>query len=193
LKELPEKGEARMSESMKINNTLLRLEIGDITLLEVGAFVFYAQEDLQLGSGFGTAIALRGGPSIQEELSELAPVETTQVVASSAGKLAAEYILHAMGPRFQEEDIPGKLRTTVLNCLKVADAKGLTSLALPAMGAGFYGVPLPVSAEVTMRAIRDYLCNQTSLEEVIVCVLDNREYKPFAEQLSALANAKVKA
>lgn len=182
-----------MSESMKINNTDIRLMIGDITLLELQAFVFYAQHDLQLGSGFGTAIALRGGPKIQEELTPLAPAETTQVVISDAGKLQADFILHAIGPRFREEDIPGKLRTTVLNCLKEADAKGITSLAFPAMGAGFYGIPLPVSAEVTLRAIRDYMCHETSLQDVVICVLDNREYKPFAEQMSAQGANKVKA
>jgi len=177
-----------MPESMKIHNSRILVKIGDITELEVQAFVFYAQHDLQLGTGFGTAVSQRGGPKIQEELDALAPVGTTEVVVSEAGKLAADHILHAVGPRFQEEDIPGKLRATVLNCLREADAKGITSLAFPAMGVGFYGVPLSVSAETTLAAIRDYLCQETKLTEVVVCVLDNREYGPFATQLSALAS-----
>lgn len=181
-----------MLDSLRVNNSTLRLTRGDITELEVGAFVFYAQHDLQLGSGFGTAISLRGGPKVQEELDALGPKETTEVAVSGAGKLGAEYILHAVGPRFQEPDLEAKLRTTVLNCLTEADAKGLSSLAFPAMGAGFYGVPLPVCAEVTLRAIRDYLCQQTKLETVTVCLLDQREYKVFAEQLSAQASAPVK-
>jgi O-acetyl-ADP-ribose deacetylase (regulator of RNase III) len=182
-----------MSDSLKINSSTIRLMIGDITELEVQAFVFYAQHDLLLGSGFGTAISLRGGPSIQEELGKLGPVETTGVVVSEAGKLNADHILHAVGPRFQEEDIPGKLRTTVLNCLKEADARGLKSLAFPAMGAGFYGVPLPVCAEVMLNAVRDYLCQETSVREVVVCLLDNREFKPFAAQFQNMSSAGVKA
>jgi len=182
-----------MSDSMKIHNSTIRLVKGDITLLEVQAFVFYAQHDLQLGSGFGTAITLRGGGSIQEELTPLAPVQTTDVVITAAGKLGCDYILHAVGPRFQEDDIEGKLRTTVLNCLREADAKGVTSLAFPAMGAGFYGIKLPVCAEVTLRAVRDYVSQETSIKEIVICLLDNREYKPFAEFLSAMAATKVKA
>jgi O-acetyl-ADP-ribose deacetylase (regulator of RNase III) len=182
-----------MSDSLKIHNSTLRLVKGDITLLEVQAFVFYAQHDLKLGSGFGTAITLRGGPSIQEELDPLAPVETTDVVVSKAGKLGCDYILHAVGPRFREDEIEGKLRTTVLNCLREAEAKGITSLAFPAMGAGFYGIKLPVCAEVTLRAIRDYLSQETAIEEIVICLLDTREYQPFAEYLSAMAAAKVKA
>ena len=115
----------------------VRLIRGDITELDVDAFVFYAQPDLALGSGFGTAISVRGGPSIQKELDELGPVETGQAVVTGAGKLKADFIVHAVGPRFQEEDTEGKLRTTVLNSLKAAEEKGVKRIALPAMGAGF--------------------------------------------------------
>jgi O-acetyl-ADP-ribose deacetylase (regulator of RNase III) len=182
-----------MLDSLRVNNSNLRVIKGDITELEVAAFVFYAQHDLKLGSGFGTAISLRGGPKIQEELDALEPIGTTEVVASGAGKLKAERILHAVGPRFQEPDLETKLRATVLNCLKLADAEGLASLAFPAMGAGFYGVPLPDCAEITLRAIRDYLCQTTRVENVTVCLLDSREYKVFADKLSALASAPARA
>ena len=61
------------------------------------------------------------------------------------------------------------------------------------MGAGFYGVPLPVCAEVSLRAMSDYLCQETGLKDVVVCLLDNREYKPFADQLNAMAATTTKA
>ena len=51
-----------------INGKLLRLEKGDLTALPVDAFVFYAREDLKLGSGFGTAIESRGGGAVKKEL-----------------------------------------------------------------------------------------------------------------------------
>jgi len=182
-----------MLDSLRVNNSTLRLTRDDITELEVAAFVFYAQHDLQLGSGYGTAISLRGGPKVQEELDGLGSLETTEVVATGAGKLKADHILHAVGPRFQEADLESKLRTTMLNCLKEADAKGVASLAFPAMGTGFYGVPLPDCAEISLRAIHDYLCQETGLENVTVCLLDGRQYKVFAEQLTALASPPVQA
>ena len=46
----------------KINENRLSVMKGDLTNLDLDAFVFYANDDLKLGSGFGTAIALRGGP-----------------------------------------------------------------------------------------------------------------------------------
>ena len=106
-----------MCDHVQIHDSVLRLIRGDITEIEVDGFVFYAQPDLALGSGFGGAISVRGGPGIQKELDELGPVETGGVVVSGAGKLHADFIVHAVGPRFNEEDTEGKLRTTVAGCV----------------------------------------------------------------------------
>jgi len=172
-----------VSEALKIGNSTLRVIRGDITELEVDAFVYYAQHDLVLGSGFGGAIAVRGGPDIQKELDEMGPLETTQVAVSGAGKLNASHIIHAVGPRFNEEDTESKLRTTVTNSLKAADEKGVKRIAMPAMGAGFYGIPLDVCARVMIESIKAYLQGQTAIEEVIICVNDRREVPPFESQL----------
>ena len=57
-----------------VRDSVVRLIRGDITELDVDAFVFYAQSDLALGSGFGGMITVRGGASVQKELDEMAPV-----------------------------------------------------------------------------------------------------------------------
>lgn len=174
------------SFSVPIGRGTLRLVRDDITAMDVDAFVFYAQPDLALGSGFGTAISGRGGPGIQKELESLGPIGTTQVVITGAGKLKADFIVHAVGPRFNEDDTEGKLRTTVLNSLKAAEAKGVKRIALPAMGAGFYMVPLPLCAQVMIDAIKGYLEGDTQIEEVVICVMDHREFVPFQSQLATL-------
>ncbi|MFH2037122.1 MAG: macro domain-containing protein, partial [Candidatus Zixiibacteriota bacterium] len=96
------------------------------------------------------------------------------------------YIIHANGPKFQETDIPVKLKNTVINCLKAAEDKGIKQVVFPAMGAGFYGIPLDQSAEITLTAIREYLNNGSKLEDVTVCLLDNREYIPYQSKLSSM-------
>ncbi|MHC4796669.1 MAG: macro domain-containing protein [Planctomycetota bacterium] len=180
-------------ESKQINQGVVRLVKGDITDLDVEAFVFYAQPDLALGSGFGTAISVRGGPTIQKELEELGPVATGEAVITAAGNLKANFIVHAVGPRFQEEDTENKLRTTMVNVLKQADAKGIKRIAFPAMGYGFYGIPLNVSAKITMQAAIEHLQGQTGIEEIIVCLMDNQEYKLFQEEFAALQVSVTKA
>ena len=175
-----------MAETKKLNGTVVKLEKADITELEIDAFVFYAQHDLALGAGFGTAIAVRGGPKIAKELEELAPLETCEAVVSGAGRLNAEHIIHAVGPRFRETDIEPKLRTTILRCLELAEEKGFARVAFPAMGVGFYGIPLDVSARVTFDTSQEHLKGESGLKELIVCVLDTRENKPFEAALAKL-------
>ena len=176
-----------IADSVQMHRSMVRLIRGDITEVDVDAFVFYAQHDLALGSGFGTVISVRGGPSIQKELDEIRPIETGQAVVTGAGKLQADFIIHAVGPRFQEEDTEGKLRTTVLNSLKAAEEKGVQRIALPAMGAGFYGVPIETSAEVTVDSVNKYLQNAGNIQEVFLCMLDSKQYKAFQERLAKLA------
>lgn len=173
-------------EGLQINRTTIQLIKGDITDLEVDAFVFYAQHDLALGSGFGGAISVRGGPSIQKELDAMSPLQTGEAVVSGAGNLKARYIIHAVGPRFQEEDIERKLRTTVQNCLSLAEEREIERIAFPAMGAGYYGIPADLCARVMLDVIHTHLKGETCMREVLLCVLDTHQYNAFKAALEAL-------
>jgi O-acetyl-ADP-ribose deacetylase (regulator of RNase III) len=173
-------------EGLQLNRSTVQLVKDDITDLEIDAFVFYAQHDLALGSGFGGAIAVRGGQSVQKELEELGTLATGEVVVTDAGGLKAQYIIHAVGPRFQEEDIENKLSTTVLNSLELADEKGIERIAFPAMGAGYYGIPNDVCARVMMGVIADHLKGETGIKELVICVLDTGQYDAFKAAIAAL-------
>lgn len=174
-----------MAEKAPVKNGKLRLILDDITNLDIESFVFYANHDLKLGSGYGNAISMRGGPTIQDELNKLGPLKTTEAVVSGAGELKARYIIHAVGPRFQEADMDAKLSKTILKSLETAENKGIKAIALPAMGAGFYGVPLDKCAEIMTSAISEYLSGQTNIEEVVICAVDNHEFLAFEKQLSS--------
>jgi len=178
------------SPHVVFRDTDVRLTREDITELEVDAFVYYAQPDLALGSGFGGAIAVRGGASIQKELTVLGaggPIPTGEAVASEAGKLKANFILHAVGPRFREDEIEEKLLTTMRNVLLLAEEKGVTSLAFPAMGAGYYGIPTPVSARVMLEALKAHLNGETLLREVVISLFDRPQFKAFESALAAFS------
>jgi O-acetyl-ADP-ribose deacetylase (regulator of RNase III) len=176
-----------VTDGTRVNCTVVRLITGDITDLDVDAFVFYALSNLALGSGFGTAISVRGGPTIAEELEALAPVATGEAAVTAAGKLKAKHIIHAVGPKFQEEDTEAKLRTTMHNALTRAEDIKVRRIALPAMGAGYYGIAPDHCARVMLEVIRSHLEGETGIEEVIICVLDTRQHNAFQGSLAALA------
>jgi len=178
-----------MSEKIQIKNSTICLHRGDITDVEIEAFVYYARPDLLLGSGFGTAISMRGGLSIQNELKEHGTKSVTDVVITQAGKMKAEKIVHAVGPAFQEPDLEDKLKKTIINVLNAVDKDGIKQIAFPPMGAGFYGVPLDVSATVTLDAIAEYLNGDTGIKEVSIYLLDNRDYQPYQKKLTQVSQS----
>ena len=170
--------------------SVIHLEKADLTLMDIEAIVFYAQHNLILGSGFGNAIAIRGGSSIQEELKTHGTISTGEAVITSAGELKSNYIIHAVGPRFQESDIEEKLFTTMLSILKIAEENKIREIGFPPMGTGFYGIPLALSARVMFEVLKKHLSGKTVLKKVVICVVDQREYKAFQEVMELKGDSK---
>ena len=150
-----------MPEQKMIKNCNLRLIQQDITDFEIEAFVFYAQPNLELGAGFGSAITRRGGQSIKKELDEIGPLSVTEAAITGGGNLKAKYIVHAVGPAFQEEQLEEKLHTTILNALKKAE------------------VPLATSLSIMSRVFEEYVSQGGKMEEIVICANDPREYRAF--------------
>ncbi len=165
----------------RLGTTLVRIEQGDLTTLAVDAVVYYARESLELASGHGTAIQSRGGGAVKKELEKIGGVRMGEAVITTGGALKAKHIIHACGPKFQEPETERKLRECMRSALKLAADHGLKTVAFPAMGAGFYGVPLPLCARVMLETIRE-----STIEQAIVCVVDKREFTAFEAGLAAL-------
>jgi O-acetyl-ADP-ribose deacetylase (regulator of RNase III) len=167
----------------QIGKKVLRLVRGDITDMEIEAFVFDITEDVKLGSGFGGAIQQRGGIVIQKQLDEIGSCPTGEAVVTEAGILKADWIIHANGPKFREEDEKGKLRKTVQSALARAEEKGVKRLAFPPMGTGLYQVPLDLCTRVMVETISQHLANGSTLDEVLIVAPDNREFNPFKAKI----------
>lgn len=167
----------------KIGERVIRLVRGDITDMEVEAFVFDITADLKLGSGYGGAIASRGGKAVQDALDAIGTLATGEAVLTTAGKMKAKSIIHANGPKYHEPDTEGKLRRTTEAALKVADENGITRLALPPIGTGIYKVPLDLCARVMIDTVADHLRGETTLQEVEFVALDKREYEPLRAKI----------
>lgn len=171
-----------LSVERPVNRTVVKLIRGDLTLLPVDAVVYYAREDLALGFGFGTAIRVRGGDTVAKELETFGRIGVGEAVITTAGSMNASYIIHACGPKFHEPDTEAKLRATVRAVLRLADERGLRTLAFPPMGAGFYGVPLDLCAAVMLEEISRHAMGPTGLEEITICVMDRREFRAFEDK-----------
>jgi O-acetyl-ADP-ribose deacetylase (regulator of RNase III) len=168
---------------MMIGDKKIRLVRGDITDLEVEAFVFDITADCKLGSGYGAAIAQRGGKAVQTELTAIGSLPTGRAVITTAGDLKAKHIIHTNGPKYHEPNTEEKLRLATEAALGMARDKGITQLALPPIGTGMYQVPLDLCASVMVEAVARHLRGETSLEEVIFVALDARELGPLKARM----------
>jgi O-acetyl-ADP-ribose deacetylase (regulator of RNase III) len=171
----------------KIGDKVIRLVRGDITNLEVEAFVYDITADAKLGTGYGGAISQRGGPTIQKELSEIGSCPTGEAIITSAGKMKAKHIIHVNGPKFFEPDTEGILRRATQAALQRAEEKGITQLAFPPVGTGLYQVPLDLCARVMVDTVEEHLKRGGGLNEVLFVALDTREFKPFEAKITGVA------
>lgn len=139
-----------------------RLEIaeGDLTQEPVDAIVNAANSQLAHGGGIAGAIVHAGGQSIQDEsdawVRQHGPVSHDRPAYTSAGKLPARYVIHAVGPRWGEGDEDRKLVQAITGCLKCAETLGLHSLALPAISTGIFGFPKERAARIFFETFVSY-------------------------------------
>ncbi len=167
----------------KVKESVIRLVEGDITDMEVDAFVFDITSDVKLGSGYGGAIAVRGGKSIQEELDAIGSCPKGEAIITEAGNMKAGHIIHVNGPKFYEPDTEEKLQKATLAALRLAEEKKFTVLAFPPVGTGLYQVPLDLCARVMVDTVAKHLDNGSCLKEVFFVALDTRELKPFEAKI----------
>jgi O-acetyl-ADP-ribose deacetylase (regulator of RNase III) len=172
----------------KVGEKTLRLVKGDITAREVDAVVNAANSRLQHGGGVAGAIVRRGGYVIQEESDKIGYTPVGSAVVTTGGKLAARYVIHAVGPRMGEGDEDNKLGSAVRSSLERAEEKGLRSISMPAISSGIFGFPKDRCAAILVRECRQYLSESpsSSLEVVEFCVFDDETAGHFRRELGAL-------
>ncbi len=149
---------------------MVELEVlqADVTKLEVDAITNAANTRLKHGGGVAAAISRAGGPDVQRESDEKAPIGLGDAVATTAGDMPARHVIHAatmeLGGPTSAEIIARATRST----LSAADDLGCRSLALVAFGTGVGGFPLEQAAQLMVGAVREY--QPRSLTRVIFAV-----------------------
>ena len=140
---------------------MLELVLGDITEQRVGAIVNAANSSLLGGCGVDGAIHRRGGPAILQACRELRTGEypnglpTGQAVATTAGLLPADWVIHTVGPVHSEAEDRGELlRSCYRQSLRVAAELGVHSIAFPLISAGAYGWPEADAVELAVGQLR---------------------------------------
>lgn len=168
--------------------TRLTLTRGDITRQHVDAVVNAANSSLLGGGGVDGAIHRAGGPEILAECRALRAsrygrgLPTGRAVATTAGQLPARWVIHTVGPVYQQDGSadPELLASCYRESLRVADELGARTVAFPAISTGVYRWPMDDAARIAVETVR---AAETEVEEVRFVLFDERAYDRFAEQL----------
>jgi O-acetyl-ADP-ribose deacetylase len=152
----------------------------DVTKLEVDAIANAANTQLKHGGGVAGAIARAGGPDVQRESDERAPIGLGDAVETTAGEMPARWVIHAatmeLGGPTSAEIIERATKAT----LAKAEELGCRSLALVAFGTGVGGFPLEEAARIMVGVAREH---RGTLERIVFAVHGDEAERAFRAAL----------
>lgn len=166
----------------------LEVARGDITAQDTEAVVNAANKALAPGGGVAGAIHRAAGEELWAESAKLGPIDTGEAVITRGYQLPAAYVVHTVGPVYgQDEPAAELLARSYRESLRLADGKGLGSIAFPALSTGAFGYPMAEAAEVAVATLLDELAQAHHVRLVRLVLHGERDRQLHAEVLARLA------
>lgn len=160
----------------------------DITQECSDGIISILREDLKMQNGnLSAVIGNACGNAVQDELTKNfpRPIATGSVVTTSAGDLAAKYIIHMVVGSGNKQH----LRECVQAAFEEVHSMELESISIPAIGSGGLGLNPRDSAEIvlgTICAFFDTVNYSSTVREVRVVVLEDSVIDAFASKLKQI-------
>ncbi|MBD3790060.1 MAG: O-acetyl-ADP-ribose deacetylase [Campylobacterales bacterium] len=141
------------------------LKVGDITKENVCAIVNAANYSLMGGGGVDGTIHRAGGSQILDECRKIRQEQypeglpTGKAVATTAGKMPAQYVIHTVGPIYHQcgQACPSLLASCYTSSLQTAVGLGCKDVSFPAISTGIYGYPKEEAARIAYEAVKAFL------------------------------------
>lgn len=149
---------------------------GDITRQDVDVIVNAANGSLTGGGGVDGAIHRAAGPGLLEECRQLGGCPTGEAKITAGHNLQARYVIHAVGPVWQE-GLRGEdemLASCYRRCFEIAVKRDLVSLAFPAISTGAYRFPLERATRIAKAEAERMMINPCGIGEVRFICFDEK-------------------
>lgn len=174
---------------IKVNQTTIELQQGDITQQDVDAIVNAANTSLLGGGGVDGAIHRAAGRKLLLKCMTLKGCKTGEAKITDGYNLTARHVIHAVGPVYHKNaDAPELLASAYQRSLEIASENKLKTIAFPAISTGVYGYPLREASHITLTTLRDFALEDTSIEHMIIVLFTADAYKVFSDTFDTLFN-----
>ena len=162
---------------------MITILCADITTLEVDAIVNAANESLLGGGGVDGAIHRAAGPELLQYNRGLGGCRTGQAKVSPGFRLPANWIIHTVGPVWQDGNAgeAGLLESCYRSVFELALEKSVATIAFPAISTGIYGFPRQQAAGIATSVMQEH---DTRFSEIIACCFSGEDagiYRSFLE------------
>jgi O-acetyl-ADP-ribose deacetylase len=160
---------------------------GDITKITADIIVNAANTSLLGGGGVDGAIHKAGGSKILEECRAIRAKQggckVGEAVITNAGNLLASYVLHTVGPKWNNGNSNEMclLANSYKNTLTLAEGVGATTIAFPNISTGIYGFPKKLACAIAMANMRNFYTDV--IKEVIFVCFDEENYQFYTEAI----------
>lgn len=171
---------------------------GDITRLGVDAIVNAANSGMTgcyqpNHACIDNAIHTFAGIELRNKCDELMQKqghleETGKAKITPAYNLPSRYVIHTVGPIVQNEVTDfekEQLRSSYLNCLKIADENNVQSIAFPCISTGVFSFPNKLAAEIAVKTVKEYLQNKSNIQKVIFNIFKEKDRRIYQSLLRA--------
>ncbi len=166
----------------------ISLVIGDITRLEADAIVTAANESLCGGSGVDGAVHRAAGPGLFEECRSIGLCPEGEARITNGYLLPAGYIIHTVGPVYEGGSFGES--ETLASCyresLRIAEARGLVTIAFPSIATGAYGYPKDEACQIAVGAVTGWLSGHELPRHVTFCCYDQVDADLYRRRLGEI-------
>ena len=131
----------------------------DIVNMQVDAIVNTANPKPIIGYGCDAGIHKKAGPDLLQARKKVGAIGVGQVAITPGFDLDAEYVLHAVGPIWQDgaHNEEKLLRQCYDKALSLAWEYKCESIAFPLLSAGNHGFPKPLALQIAIAAFSSFL------------------------------------